>query len=196
MAGIDKILSEIQTDAEREADSILSKAKAEAATISEKAAEECSKLESDSLETLRQKESERAGRIASMQERILKLKTLEAKQTVIEGVLRDAREKLLSLPDGEYLDMCLKLLDESVQSEDGELCMNERDLGRVNSNFSDAVSRCAAEHGGSLKLSDEPVQIDGGFILKYGKIEINSSIESLFDEKRDSLVDVISRTMW
>ena len=35
--------------------------------------------------------------------------------------------------------------------------------------------------------------IDGGFILKYGNIEINSSFDAIFDENKEELIDIVNK---
>jgi V/A-type H+-transporting ATPase subunit E len=40
------------------------------------------------------------------------------------------------------------------------------------------------------------VNIDGGFILKYGNIEINSSFDALFEENEEELVDIVNKMLW
>ena len=47
-----------------------------------------------------------------------------------------------------------------------------------------------------LEISKDTVNIDGGFILKYGNIEINSSIDALFEENKDELIDVVNKMFW
>ena len=46
--------------------------------------------------------------------------------------------------------------------------------------------------GGDLKVSENTVDIPSGFILSYGEIEENCSIDALINEKRDVLEDKLN----
>ena len=74
--------------------------------------------------------------------------------------------------------------------------LSEKDLSRVPSDFEDKANVVATKKGGTVELSKEAVNIDGGFILKYGNIEINSSIDALFEENEEKLVDIVNSTLF
>ena len=74
--------------------------------------------------------------------------------------------------------------------------MNKKDRSRVAADFIKKANEIAEKKGGSLTMSDDEADIDGGLILRYGRIEINSSIESVFDENREHLVDVVNKVLW
>ena len=48
----------------------------------------------------------------------------------------------------------------------------------------------------SLHISDIPGKLDGGFILSYGEIEENCSIEALFDSERERLKDLVQEILF
>ena len=45
--------------------------------------------------------------------------------------------------------------------------------------------------GGKLTVSDAVAPIDGGYILKYGYLEINCSFAAIFRDRRDEFIDLI-----
>ena len=49
---------------------------------------------------------------------------------------------------------------------------------------------------GKLKVSSEPKNIDGGFILAYGDIEINCSFDALISEKIDVIKDTLNKIIF
>ena len=69
-------------------------------------------------------------------------------------------------------------------------------LARLPEGFRDLVKKLAAEKGGSLTIGEESADIENGFILRYGGVDENCSLSSLFAEKKDMLQDLVSRTLW
>ena len=62
--------------------------------------------------------------------------------------------------------------------------------------FSGKVRTAAAAKGGSLMLSPEPAEIDGGFLLIYGGVEENCGIKAIFDSVKDELSDQVKRMLF
>lgn len=196
MAGIDRIVSEIQSDAEKEAAGIISAAedaakKQEAETLSKCEAEK------DASDKTYEKELEREEKkTASQCEQIEKLILLETRQSIIEDVLIKAKAKILIQEKDEYFETMLKLLAKSVQPEKGEIIFSEKDLGRLPADFDKKINEVATKNGGTLTVSQDKAPITGGFILKYGNIEINSSIDAIFEENKEVLTDTVNSIIW
>ena len=196
MAGIEKITKEIQLDAEKEAADIIEAAQKAADKARENAIRESEATIGSANEKLNKKRAAEEKKILSQCEHIEKLKMLETRQEIIEETLLKAKSEILNLDDKAYFDAILKLLEGRVLSEKGEFAMNEKDMKRIPSDFAASIASVAAKRGGQLALSDNAASIDGGFILKYGNIEINSSIEALFDEYRDEFVDIVNKVLF
>ena len=89
-----------------------------------------------------------------------------------------------------------KLLREYVLPEEGEICFNSRDLERMPEGFSGRIRTIAAEVGGSLILSETPLDTDGGFLLVYGGIEENCTLKAVFSSRREELSDQVNRMLF
>ncbi|MCR5100980.1 MAG: hypothetical protein K6B41_06460 [Butyrivibrio sp.] len=191
MAGLDKIIGEINAESQRVIDDIINKANSEAQAIkaeAEKSANEsCEKLSRDKQIRL----SDQLSRAQSAAALAKRQRLLQEKQLIISEVIASAKEKLIALPDSEYFDMVLKLVKKSALPEDGEIIFNQKDKGRLPADFSSKVAAVAKEAGGNLKVSDSTRNIDGGFVLVYKGIEQNSSISALFDTNIEALQDKI-----
>ena len=196
MAGIDKITREIEQDADAEAAKIISAAEEAAKTEVDKANQQKAAYLSAADEKLSRKLAEADKKTQSQCEQAEKLILLETRQFVIDDIIRKAKVKLLIQGKEDYFETLLKLLEKSVQADKGVLMLSEKDLSRVPSDFEDKANVVATKKGGTVELSKEAVNIDGGFILKYGNIEINSSFDAIFDENKDELVDIINGILW
>lgn len=106
--------------------------------------------------------------------------TLKKKQELIGETVSKAKERVLSLPDDEYFKTILKVADRSLAAEEGIVYFNEKDLHRMTEDFKDQLLKLAEEKGGKLEISTEPRKLDGGFVLQYGGIEENCSIDAIF----------------
>lgn len=196
MSGLDKMKARILEEAESSARDILDRAGEEAdrilreagAAADAAAAEIAAGAVRDSLERKR-----RAGAAADMQR---KQAVLAAKQEMIREVLREAYEEILGLEAERYFGLMEKLLKEYVLPEEGEICFNSRDLERMPEGFSGRIRTIAAEAGGSLTLSETPLDTDGGFLLVYGGIEENCTLKAVFSSRREELSDQVNRMLF
>jgi len=196
MAGLDKILSQITAESDAAINEILSKAEKEAADIKAQAEKEANeaveKINRESASRLSDQKS-RAESAAALAKRQM---LLGEKQKLIGEVIDKAKESLLNLSDKEYFDTLIKLVKNNALPQDGEIIFNEKDLKRLPSDFSSKVQAAAAERKGTLKVSNEPRPIDGGFVLAYNGIEENCSISALFETNVEELQDKIQTLLF
>ena len=196
MSGLDKMKSRILEEADHSAKEIMDKANAEAEAVI-KAAEEEAKAEAGRISSKAERDAaDYAKRVASSVDMHRKQAYLAAKQEVISHVLESAYSTVMNLEVKEYFDMLEKLLERYVLPEEGEICFSAKDLGRMPEGFSGKIKTIAANKGGSLTLSDEARDIDGGFLLVYGGIEENCTIKAVFDAKREELSDQVNRLLF
>ena len=166
----------ISEDAAKQAEEIISSYRAKAQAIIDAEAEKATKAsgEAESRNLSAQKLNERNAVLA------VKAQTLDA-------VFEKASAHLLSLGKEEYIQLLLRFFKDSATSGDMLLCLNEKDLKAVGNDFyTMAKDYFEKEFSGSvLTLSDAPVQIDGGFILKSGDIEYNCSVSAYLASFRE-----------
>ena len=190
MSGLDKILEYITQEANAEADKIIASAQEEAAAI---ISSEKKKADDQSAAIMKQAESDAAAqatRIESAAQMKEKRILLQAKQDKIDEVFAQAKEQLLGLDDEKYFEMIQKMIQKYASGESGQIKFSQRDLDRI-----PAALKEQLEDTGLL-VSSEPADIDGGFILSYGDIEENCSIDVLISESKETLQDKISETLF
>lgn len=196
MNGLEKIKEHILEDARRTADEILSRANDEKDSILEEArlqarkqGESISKNSDAGISAYREK-------IDSSIDLERRTRILSAKQDLIGGIIENAKRKFRDLPETEYFDMLKKLLECNIQSKDGKMFLSAKDLDRMPSGFEVDIRIIASARGAKLEISKEAMNIDGGFVLVYGGIEENCTIEALFEEKKDMISDIVQHRLF
>ena len=196
MSGLENIIKEIDHKAELEAGQILAEAKEycddyleqQKVAVANEVAEYEKKAEKE-----RELFVSKSNSGGEFEERNAVLK---AKQKNIDLALKNAYRKMAELSDQEYFEMLLKILKSNVVDKDGELLLGEKDAKRLPQDFADKVNQIAKECGGSLTISSEKADIANGFILRYGMIEENCTLQALMDTKMEHLKDIASRQLF
>lgn len=89
-----------------------------------------------------------------------------------------------------------KLAEKYAQPGDGVMYLSAADLARVPAYFRGTLADIGAKKGGSLTLSDESRDLNGGFVLAYGGIEENCTFEAMFEENKERLQDVVREKLF
>ena len=95
-----------------------------------------------------------------------------------------------------YFEVIAKMIGRFALPKEGEILFSAKDLERMPEGFQKEIARMAEEQGGSLTVSKETRQMEGGFVLVYGGIEENCSFRALFDSRKDELQDKVNRLLF
>ncbi len=182
MSGLEKILAEIENDANEAAKTQIDTAKNKAAEIFESTSQEIKKASAEyehknKLDT--EHILERAKSAAELESRKL---LLNKKQELINKALTAAKEKLQNLSEIEYFQVLTKLIDSYKTDEKGVMKLSKSDLDRLPADFEKTLPP-------QIKLSKESADIKNGFLLIYEGIDINCSFDALFEDKAEQLQD-------
>lgn len=186
MTGLEKIIEQIEREAEESAKKELETTRKEAERILTEAAQE---MEQIKLAYVKQTDSQvelllqRGEAAAALKRRKI---LLEAKQQVIMEILKQAKEDIVNLPTEEYFSLLTNMLKEHSSFGQCELRLSVRDLNRIPDSFKTVIEQRG------ITLSKDTAGIDGGFILSHGEIEENCSFEALFAASKEDLQDKIS----
>lgn len=118
------------------------------------------------------------------------------KSWLIGKVIADACDRVKNLDEGKYFEILKSMAEKYLLPREGEICFSKKDLERMPANFREEIKGLAQKKGGTLEISGEARNIDGGFILVYGGIEENCSIDAMFAEKRDELLDQVRKILF
>lgn len=196
MSGLDKMKARILEEADHSAQEIVAKAESEAQSALQTATEEAAAEAEKITERAEKNAEDYAKRVESSVEMHRKQARLAAKQEVIGKILASAYEAIMSLSTEDYFEMLGKMLEKNVLSGDGTICFSAKDLKRMPEQFRDRIKSTAASAGGTLEISDEAQNIDGGFLLIYGGVEENCTIKAVFDAKKEELSDQVNRLLF
>ena len=190
---IDNITSKIISDAESNADfslmnaestkqEIINKAKSEAEVIIKTEADRAAKDAVD-LKNRRVSAAELQGR------KML----LSAKQEAIKKSFNAAIDKLKAMPEDKYLSFLAQEIVKIPNCE-GSIVLNAKDRENIGERLVKAVNeKLGAE---KVALSKNTVKSSGGFVLKRGNVEINSTFETLLDSMKDELTGEIANALF
>lgn len=194
MAGLDKIIERIQKNSEINCDSILNDAQKQAEEL-RAASEAKSKADVEKIaaETDR-KSKEIIDSAHSGSELEEKKEILSAKVEIIDSVIDQVAQTLKDLPDDKYFDAIYKLAGKYARPEEGVMYLSQKDLDRLPADFEKTLNSKLEQ--GSIKVSKDPRDLDGGFVLSYGGIEINCSFAALIKESEDDIKDELSRILF
>ena len=198
MNGIEKITARITADVEAEIQAIQaeSAARCEAirASYDEQAQAEYWRLVKSSALDCEQR-IQRAGRTAGME---AKKAVLALKQTLVAQAFDMAVQRLLSMPEGQYVAFLARQAATAARTGQETVAFNAGDRDRIGEKVIAAANEALTARGlaGKLQLSREALSIRGGLILQDGDIQINCAIEQLLEQYRDRLAAQVAEVLF
>lgn len=198
MTGIEKIKSKIVEDANARALQVEEQARQEARSIMDRAL-----LTADQkrLELLKNAEHEGAEAyksllaVAGLEGR---KEILRAKQDMVDEAFQTALDRVCQLPDQQYQKLLEDLIVNAAGNNSGEILLSDKDAKRMDTQFISNINKRLASSGKSsiLTLSKENIRTVGGFTLKSGDMEMNSTFEILFSMLRPQLENEVVRHLF
>ena len=183
MKGTEKIIAHIEADAKAQADALIAEAQKQCAAIQAKYEEQASRLYADRIRDgveACQDQEDGALRISRMEAR---KSVLSVKQEMVDKSFALAAEKIISLPEEQYIAFLARLAKNASVTGDEEVILNARDRASIGEKLLKAVNA----DGAHMTLSNETRDITGGLILRRGSIEANCSVELLVELCRGEL---------
>ncbi|MDR1467137.1 MAG: hypothetical protein LBI55_01755 [Oscillospiraceae bacterium] len=116
---------------------------------------------------------------------------LKTKRKIATDIIEKARIYLKNLPDKEYFEIILKIIKKFALPKSGEILFSQNDLSRLPQNFDSKLSKILENKNKKLTISKKTNSSDFGFVLIYGSIEENCTIDALFEEKYDVFLDTV-----
>jgi len=193
MTGLEKITARIRTEADTEAEKKLADAKKEAERISAEAAKKAVQLGeelSDQIKNKTELSLNGAKSAAQLKKRQI---LLSEKQRIIVEIVEEAKTRISALPAKEYFGFLTAIAKKNALSQPGEVIFSVEDKGRVPAAFTEQLSAAA---GAQHTIAENTYATGGGFILRYGGIEVNCTLPALFYAEREALADKVQSLLF
>lgn len=183
-------------NAEQVVEKILAEARAEAEKIKAAAAEKCAAAEAELNSQLADYEKQTQALAAQAAEdkkaRMLATANMEirkeylaAKVALLNDVFQKVLERIKALSDSEYENLITSLMAKAVETGDERVIIGAEEKRIDHALIKQVNRKLGPGYKGNLQLAQDRANIDGGFILRRGKIQVNVSIEVLLAEARD-----------
>lgn len=191
MVQLDRITAHIISEAQKEAGRMEEEAERKASDILEQAEKEAE----GAYEAILAEGERQASKVleiaesAASHERTLAF--LSSKVDYIEKTIAEAKQMILSMPYERYEAYLLRLLDRYAhKDQSGAIVFDSRDISRLGEALKDKMEQLHL----TAEASDRA--LGAGFILKYGDIEENCSLEALIRNKKEKLTDMIGQRLF
>ena len=191
MNGSDKILSRIQSDCDKSVKEAQAQAKRECDDIIAEAQLTADKNAAEIAEKAKQKRAQLQASAKSRAQLETRNALLKRRRTEIDKTIAELNAYLLGLDDKTYFEAIYRLAAQ-LKGKSGEVLMNAKDLTRLPSDFEERLKAVGLD----AQVSQTPVNIGGGFVLKSGDIEENMDFAAIISAKRDDIEDLINRELF
>ena len=194
MDGIEKITGRIAADASQEIAAIQAEARRQADEIAGRYEAQARRESEDILARGRRAADERVERLASVAQLDARKLELAAKQEMLSKAYDLALEKLVNLPDKEYVSLLADLAVRASSTGREAVIFSQKDRSR----YGKAVVTQANEKlgDGHLTMSEQSRPIQGGLILSDGDVEVNCTFETLVRLQRGEMDREVAKVLF
>lgn len=196
MTGVENIVKSIEDVANKLAGKILDDAKLKAESIFKAANQKATGMSldmTDKAEKIAKLTVERAKSSALIEK---KRAILAEKSKIVSDTINSTKKYLMNLPDCEYFDFLLKIFKNRMSKDNCILIFSEDDLNRMPDNFKLEISKLEKENNIKIEISKTARDFSGGFIISFGEIEENCTIDALFNDNVDSICDELNKILF
>ncbi len=183
----EQVVHKILSEAQAHADKITGEANAKVSEQQGKIDKELAQYrEETEQKAIAAGEDKLARMLASARMQISK-EYLTAKVSLLDEVFQKVRQQIKDLPDDQYGELIQQLMEKAIESGDEEVIIG-KDETRIKNGLIKRVNRkLGPGFKGNLQLANDTANIDGGFILRRGKIQVNVSLDVLMTQARDAM---------
>jgi len=189
MSNLENLTSKIIQDAELKAENVIKEAKGKEIEIISKRVEAAKKAAATMTENANMEAKSMIDRALSKAELEVRNRKLLAKQQVMDKVFEEAEKRLSKInleTFQEFVKTSILALD---IDGDEKIIMSLDDKAKLPQDFLEKLNKALVSAGkkGNMEFSDETRNLNGGYILAKGGIEINNSFKSMISSLRDEL---------
>lgn len=188
----ENLLQKIKDDTAQEVQSIIDEAKNRYESNRRDVEEYLSLFEQSELEKAESTAKENEKQTRMLAEIEAKKTMLKAKREIIDKTVERAKQKMLSLPDGEYIDWITTLIAQKATDGD-KVIISKNDVERLTA---EVIGKISAQTGKKITLSDKIGDFSGGIILTQNGCDKNMTLETALDEITQDYILKISTKLF
>ena len=194
MDGIEKITGRIAADGEKEADAILTEARRQADEILARYEAQAKRESEEILSRGKRNADERVERLASVAQLDARKLELAAKQEMLSKAYDLALEKLVNLPDKDYVTLLADLAVKASSTGKEAVIFSQKDRTRYGKQVVTQANERLKD--GHLTMSEQTRPIQGGLILSDGDVEVNCTFETLVRLQRGEMDREVAKVLF
>lgn len=195
MTGLERIKEKILIQSQENCDKIIQNATMQAKSIIRQARDDANSKAFEIINKADDTANKKNAVSKSTAESITRNRYLEIRNAILNDVISAAYLEIEKFSDEKYFDMLKKLCIKNMLSGECTMHLNGYDLGRLPEDFELNLNKEIYENG-AVMISEDAIDIENGFILRYGDVEVNCTLKSVFDESMDNLKDMLSNFMF
>ncbi len=191
-----EVVEKILSQAEVEAKKILAEAQGESSDQERELASELSAYSQQTESLAKAAAADVKMRLLAAARMDIQKQLLTTKGGLLNGVFAQARVQINSLPDDEYQQLILALMEKAAETGDEEVVVGKNETRIDNSLIKQINRKLGTGFKGNLHLASDRANIDGGFILRRGKIQLNVSTDVLLSQVRETIEMELSKDLF
>lgn len=186
MTGLENIIAQIEGDSKAKAAEIISKAELTAEKHIDDAVLKAEEISNDYKETAKKSADELILRAKTADEAAMNKAKLTKKQDIIKTTTDRAKTEIKEQSATEYFEFLESLLKKNALKKSGVILLSADDKFEMTESF----KKAADEY--ELEITAVDIPKHSGLILVYGSIEINCTIDAVFDEAAEEITDTLN----
>lgn len=190
MTGLENILSQIENESKLRAESIINEAKTASESIIAEAKKKAEGIICDFKQKAEGASNEVINRAQAADEIEGKRAELRKKQELINKAVDAAKADIKAMNAEDYFEFMGKIFKKYALEKPGKLLISQSDI----LSMTDSFKRILADWSIEAQAVEMPER--GGFVIVYGSIEINCTIDALFDEKSEEISDALNKFLF
>lgn len=195
MDGLTNIITKINEQSDAQCEAVINLAKDKANNILEKAKSEAEQYLNDNKEALEKLSAAEKAKADSAADFEYKRVMLGKKCEIIDTCLEKALESMCKARDEVYFGYVKTLALKHALKGEGSVSFSKKDLDRLPDGFENELNKGLCE-GKKLKISQQTLDTDGGFVINYPEMRVDCTFSSLLEENADSIKDAINKLLF
>ena len=181
------VVGKILSEAKASADEIMAEAKGKLADEQNRFGQELADYNRQTEVLAKEAGEDKKSRMLAAARMDIRKELTAAKNAILDEVFAGAAKQISSLQEKEYQAFVSSLMLKAVETGDEEVVIGKNENRIDNSLIKQINKELGSGFKSDLRLAEDRADIDGGFILRRGNIQINASVEVMLAQVKEEL---------